>query len=121
MTSYWAEGDKSTMLFDDVLKNPVLKKALAAGEAQAGRVVGKLLSSEVVATGLQNLLSAASTARTTFDAGVQTALKVANLPSATEVQALKQKIDELEALVDDLSSRLDEAPPPPAPPADEPR
>ena len=105
------------MLFDDVLKNPVLKKALAAGEEQAGRVVAKVLSSEAVATGLQGLLSAASTARATLDAGLQTALKAANLPSAGEVQALKQKIDELEALIDELSARLDETPPRPGPPA----
>jgi polyhydroxyalkanoate synthesis regulator phasin len=98
------------MLFDDVLKNPVVKKALAAGEEQAGRVVAKVLSSEAVASGLQGLLTAASTARATLDAGVQTALRAANLPSATEVQALKQKIDELEALLDDLSARLDEPP-----------
>ncbi|MBK9516804.1 MAG: hypothetical protein IPO09_05490 [Anaeromyxobacter sp.] len=99
------------MLFDDVLKNPLVKKALAAGEQQAERAVGKLLSSQAVATGLQGLLTAASTARATFEAGVQTALKAANLPSAGEVQALKQKIDELEALLDDLSARLDAAPP----------
>lgn len=108
------------MLFDDVLRNPVVKKALAAGEEQAGRVVARVLSSEAVATGLQGLLAAASTARATLDAGVQTALKAANLPSASEVQALKQKIDELEALIDDLSVRLDEPPPRRDPPADAP-
>jgi hypothetical protein len=108
------------MLFDEVLKHPVLKKALAAGEEQAGRVVGKLLSSEAVATGLQGLLTAASTARATLDAGLQTALRAANLPSAAEVQGLQRKIDELEALIDDLSARLDERPARQAPPADEP-
>ena len=95
------------MRFDDVLKNPLLQRALAAGEAQAGKVVGRLLASDTVATGLQNLLSAASSARATFDAGVQTALKAANLPSAGEVQSLREKIDELEGLIDDLSSQLD--------------
>ena len=98
------------MLFDEVLKNPVVKKAIAAGEEQAGKVVGKLLASDAVATGLSNLLSAASAARATFDAGVQTALKAANLPSSGEVQALKQKIEELESLIDELSARVDAAP-----------
>lgn len=107
------------MLFDGLLENPVLKKAIAAGEEQAGRVVGKLLSSDAVATGLQGLLQAASAARATFDAGVQSALKAANLPNAAEVQSLKQKIEELEALIDGLSARLDEAPPAGAAPKDE--
>ncbi len=105
------------MLFDRLLANPILKKALSVGEEQAGRVVTKVLASEAVATGLQGLISAAATARTTLETGVQTALKAANLPSAGEVQSLKQKVDELEALLDDLSSRLDAAPPPGAPPA----
>lgn len=104
------------MLFDRLLANPILKKALSVGEEQAGRVVGKVLSSEAVATGLQGLITAASTARTTLEAGVQTALKAANLPSAGEVQSLKQKVDELEALLDDLATRLDAAPPAGAPP-----
>ena len=106
------------MLFDRLLANPILKKALSVGEEQAGRVVTKVLASEAVATGLQGLISAAATARTTLETGVQTALKAANLPSAGEVQSLKQKVDELEALLDDLSTRLDAAPPPGAPPAD---
>jgi hypothetical protein len=96
------------MRFDDVLRNPLLQKALQAGEAQAGKVVGRLLSSEAVTSGLQNLLSAASSARATFNAGVQGALKAANLPSAGDVQALRQKIGELEQLIDDLSARLDQ-------------
>jgi hypothetical protein len=110
------EGDKSTMLFDDVLKNPLLKKAIAAGEEHAGRVVGKLLSSDRVATGLQGLLAAASTARATMEAALHGALKAAKVPDAEEVQALRQKIEELEVLMASLSARLD-ATPSAAPPA----
>jgi hypothetical protein len=113
------------MRFDDVLRNPLLQKALQAGEAQAGKVVGRLLSSDAVASGLQNLMTAAASARATFDAGVQGALKAANLPSAGDVQSLRQKIGELEQLIDDLSARLDaeEAAPPATPgtPPDGPR
>jgi hypothetical protein len=111
------------MLFDDVLKNPVLKRAIAAGEEQAGRVVGKLLSSERVVSGLQGLLGVASTARATLDAGLQSARRAAHLPDAGEVEALKQKIEALQTMVDDLASRVGASPPPaappPAPPEDE--
>jgi hypothetical protein len=109
------------MRFDDVLRSPLLKKALAAGEEQAGRVVSRLLSSEAVATGVQGLIGAASVARAAVDAGLESARKAANLPSAGEVQSLKQKIDELEAVIDDLSTRLDDRPPPPPSPSDSPR
>jgi hypothetical protein len=106
------------MLFDAFLRNPLVKKAVAAGEEQAGRAVGKLLASEAVATGLQGLITAASTARQTFDAGVQRALKVANLPSAGEVASLQRKLEELEAVIDRLADRLEERsrPEPPAGP-----
>jgi hypothetical protein len=110
LTSSEGEGKNLSMLFDDLLKNPLLKKAVAAGEEQAGKVVGRLLSSDAIANGLQGLLTAASTARATFDAGVKRALEAANLPSASEVQSLRQKLDELEALLDDLSSRVGPAP-----------
>jgi tetrahydromethanopterin S-methyltransferase subunit B len=70
-------------------------------------------------------MTAAASARATFDAGVQGALKAANLPSAGDVQSLRQKIGELEQLIDDLSARLDaeEAAPPATPgtPPDGPR
>ncbi len=99
------------MLFDDLLKNPVVQKAVAAGEEQAGRVVGRLLASERVTNGLQGLIAAASTARSVAEATVQRALQAANLPRADEVASLKRKVDELEALLDDLAARLDAAPP----------
>jgi hypothetical protein len=100
------------MLFDRLLGHPVVKRAVAAGEEQAGKAVGRVLSSPALAAGLQNLLAAASAARATVDAGVQAALKAANLPSAGDVQALQRKLEELEAVIDGLSARLEPAPPP---------
>jgi hypothetical protein len=100
------------MLFDRFLDHPAVKRAVAAGEEQAGKAVGRVLSSPAVAAGLQGLLSAASTARATVDAGVQAALKAANLPSAGDVQALKRKLEELEAVIDGLSARLEAERPP---------
>lgn len=99
------------MLFDRLLDHPVVKRAVAAGEEQAGKAVGRVLSSPALAAGLQGLLAAASTARATVDAGVQAALKAANLPSAGDVQALQRKLEELEAVIDGLSARLEAEPP----------
>ena len=40
------EGDKSNMPFGEMLRNPMLKRALEVSEERMGRVVGKLLASE---------------------------------------------------------------------------
>ena len=93
------------MILDDVLRNPVLKKALQAGEEGMGKVVGKLLASDRVSSGLSSLVSSALQAKTTFDKGVQQALHVANLPSRDDVAALKRRLDELESMIDGLSER----------------
>jgi uncharacterized protein YlxW (UPF0749 family) len=94
------------MLFDDLLKHPVLKQVIATGEEQAAKVVGKLLSDQRVTQGLQELLAAAAAARSTVESGVQAALHAANLPTAEELRSMRQKLSELEAQVEALNSRL---------------
>ena len=95
------------MLFDGVLQGPLLRKALAAGEEQVGRVVGKLLANEGLASGVQTLVSGAIQARATLERGVSQALHAANLPSRDDVETLRKKLDELEAMLDGLSERVE--------------
>jgi hypothetical protein len=95
------------MPFDDVLKNPLLRKALEAGEERVGKVMGKLLASEGVANGLQTLLNGAAHARETLEKGVSQALHAANLPSKDDVAGLRRKLEELEAMIDGLAERVD--------------
>lgn len=96
------------MLFDEMLKNPAVRRAMAAGEERFGEVVGKLLSSQRVASGVQTLLSSAQIAKATLDRGVKTALHAANLPSSEDVASLKKKLDDLEDMLDGLAARVDE-------------
>jgi hypothetical protein len=95
------------MILDDVLRSPALKRALAAGEEGMGKAVAKLLASDRVTTGLQTLVSSAIQAKSTFDRGVKGALHAANLPSREDVDALKQKLEELESMIDGLSARIE--------------
>ncbi len=95
------------MLFDDVLKHPVVKQVIASGEERATQVVGKLLADERVTKGLQEVLAAAAAARSTVESGLQAALHAANLPTAEEVRTMRQKLSELEAQVEALSARLE--------------
>lgn len=93
------------MLFDDVLRNPLLRKALEAGEEQVGKVVGKLLASDPTG-GFQSLVTGARHARETLERGVSQALHAANLPSKDDVAALKRRLEELESMLDGLSEKV---------------
>jgi len=108
------------MLFDELRKHPIVKQVIASGEERATRVVGKVLTDERVTRALQELLAAAAAARATVESGLQAALHAANLPTADEVRSMRQRMSELEAQVEALQARLEEADSPPAPETSEP-
>jgi ABC-type transporter Mla subunit MlaD len=96
------------MLFDDLLKNnPLLKKALAAGEEQVGKAIGTLLASDGLSGGLRTLAAGAAQAKETLEKGVAQALHAANLPSKDDVAALRRRLEELETLLDGLAEKVD--------------
>jgi hypothetical protein len=96
------------MLFDDLVrKNPLLKRALAAGEEQVGKAVGSLLAGDGLVGGLRALAAGATHARETFEKGVAQALHAANLPSRDDVAALRRRLEELETLLDGLAEKVD--------------
>ena len=95
------------MPFEGIFGNPLLKKALQAGEERVGKAVSRLLATEGVATGVQTMISGAVQARATFERGVSQALHAANLPSRDDVDALRKKLDELEAMLDGLAEKVD--------------
>jgi hypothetical protein len=99
------------MLWDDVLKHPALRRAVAAGEERVGKAVVKLLGNEGVGEGLRALAAGAAQARETFERGVSQALHAANLPSREDVAALKRRIQELEAMLDGLADKVGRGPP----------
>jgi uncharacterized protein YlxW (UPF0749 family) len=104
------------MLFDELLKHPTVKQAIASSEEHAAKVVGKILADERVSQGLQELLAAAAAARSTVESGVQAALHAANLPTAEELRTMRQRLSELEAQVEALHTRMEQTNP--AAPAD---
>ena len=95
------------MKLDDVLRNPTVRRALAAGEEQVGKVVGRLLASDRLTAGLRGLLDGALHARRTIGRGLEQALHAANLPSSEDVAALRERIAELEAALDGLAARVE--------------
>ena len=103
------------MLLGDLLENRMLKRAIHAGEERMGRVVGKLLANDRLTTGIQSLLTSAIQARSTLDKGVRQALHAANLPSRDDVATLKQKLAELESMIDGLTAKVERTAPRPPP------
>jgi hypothetical protein len=99
------------MLIDDLLRSPAVKKALAVGEERVGKVVTQLLSNERVMHGVQTFVASALSAKSTFDRGVRTAMQAVSLPTTEDVEELRKRLVELEAMLDGLAARV---PPPPA-------
>ena len=97
------------MLIDDFLKNPAVKRALAAGEERMGKAVTQLLSSDRVMQGVQSIFASAVSAKSTFDRGVRTAMQAVNLPTTEDIDELRKRLAELEAMLDGLAARV--APP----------
>jgi hypothetical protein len=95
------------MPFGGIARNPLLRKALEAGEERVAKVMGKLLASEGVAAGLQGLIDRAAHARETLEKGVSQALHAVNLPSKDDVASLRRRLEELEAMIDGLAERVE--------------
>ena len=85
-----------------LLDHPLLRQARAVGESQLGRV----LSPEKAGAALQTLLAAAGEARERIDRVTRAALDAAQVPSSHDIEELKRRLVEMEALLDGLSTRL---------------
>jgi hypothetical protein len=99
------------MLIDDFLRNPAVKRALAAGEERLGKAVTQLLSSDRVMHGVQSVVASALSAKSTFDRGVRTAMQAVNLPTTDDVRELRERLAELEVMLDRIAARAPPAPP----------
>jgi hypothetical protein len=97
------------MMIDDLLRNPVVKRALTAGEERMGKLVTQLLSNERVMQGVQTVVASALNAKSTFDRGVKSAMQAVNLPTTEDVEELRRKLSELEVLLDQLAARVGSA------------
>jgi hypothetical protein len=98
-------------MIEELLKSPLVKKALQAGEERVGKLVGSVLSNERVMAGVQTAMSSALQARATLEKGVRTAMQAVNLPTTEDVAELRRRLSELESIIDGLAARMErEAP-----------
>jgi polyhydroxyalkanoate synthesis regulator phasin len=87
--------------------NPMMKKLVETGEARVGKLVQQLMSNEKFVSGVQSIVGKAFSAKGTLDKSIKGALSAMNLPSTGDLDVLKEKIEELETLLDKLDSKLD--------------
>src|SRR3954466_16270720 len=76
--------------------NSVLKKMIATGEEQVGKIASQLLSNEAFMAALQKTVNAAIEAKGIAMRNVQTALSSLNVRTAEDVKKLEGKIEDLE-------------------------
>jgi hypothetical protein len=93
-------------MLDDLLGNPALRRALAAGEERVGRALARLMSSDAVSSGVSTLVTGALQARRTVEDGVRHALHAARLPSQDDLEALHRRLDEIESMIDRMADRV---------------
>jgi hypothetical protein len=94
-------------MFEELKKNPLLQKALEAGEARVGKTVAALLSNERVMAGVQKAVTSAFEAKAAVERGVKTAMQAVNLPTTDDVAELKKRLAELESIIDGLAARME--------------
>jgi polyhydroxyalkanoate synthesis regulator phasin len=87
--------------------NPVMKKLVETGEEQVGRLAQQLLANERFVSALQALVSRTLMAKGTLDKSLRSALSAANLPSTSDVEALKGKVDDLERMLASIEAKVD--------------
>ncbi len=88
--------------------NPVMKRLVATGEERIGKLVQQLMANETFVLGVQSILSRGLSAKGTLDKSLRSALSAMNLPSTADLEALHDKIDDLEKLLGALEGKVDQ-------------
>lgn len=89
--------------------NAVMKKLVATGEEQVGKLAQQLLSNEKFVAAIQGIVSRSLSAKGTLDKSLRAALAAMNLPSTADLELLREKVDELERLLSSVETKLDGA------------
>ncbi|MFT3842458.1 MAG: hypothetical protein QM723_36045 [Myxococcaceae bacterium] len=88
--------------------NPVVKKLVATGEERVGKLAQQLLANERFVAAVQTIVSRTLSAKGTLDKSLRTALGAMNLPSTGDLEILREKVDDLERLLSNVESKVDQ-------------
>jgi len=87
--------------------NPVMKKLVETGEERIGKLAQQLLSNEKFVTTVQTLVSRSLAAKGTLDKSLRSALSAMNLPSTSDLEQLRGKVEDLESLLSSIEGKVD--------------
>ena len=87
--------------------NPVMKKLVETGEERIGKIAQQLLSNEKFVSTVQTLVSRSLAAKGTLDKSLRSALAAMNLPSTTDLEQLRTKVEDIERLLSSVESKVD--------------
>lgn len=90
-----------------MMKNGVVKKWVASGEERVGKLVQQLMANEKFVAGVQAMIGRALAAKGTLDKSLRTALSAMSVPSASDVDALRERVDALEKAVSAQTAKLE--------------
>lgn len=89
--------------------NPVMKRLVATGEERVGKLVQQLMSNERFVSGVQAMVTRALSAKGTVDKSLKAALAAMNLPSSSDLEQLREKLERLEAAIAELEDKVEGA------------
>jgi hypothetical protein len=90
-----------------LMNNPMVKKIVETGEERVGKLTQQLMSNEKFVAAVQSLVTRSLAAKGTLDSALRTALAAMNLPSTTDLEQLRGKVDDLERLLTSVESKVD--------------
>ncbi|MBM7114089.1 hypothetical protein [Archangium primigenium] len=87
--------------------NPMVKRIVETGEERVGKLAQQLMSNEKFVATVQTLVTRTLAAKGTLDGALRTALAAMNLPSTSDVEQLRAKVEDLERLLGSVEAKVD--------------
>jgi polyhydroxyalkanoate synthesis regulator phasin len=87
--------------------NPMVKRLVETGEERVGKLAQQLMSNEKFVATVQTLVTRTLAAKGTLDGALRTALAAMNLPSTSDVEQLRAKVEDLERLLGSVEAKVD--------------
>ena len=87
--------------------NPMMKRLVETGEERIGKLAQQLLSNDKFVSAIQTLVTRSLAAKGTLDKSLRSALAAMNLPSTSDLELLRGKVEDLERLLSSIESKVD--------------